>query len=72
MAHLNLTSLTKQQLHALLWDLRGTPAVHPIYQELRTRPPEVTIKLSDPDWESKTDEALKQAIGIAKHPSQLA
>jgi hypothetical protein len=70
MTHLDLTSLTKQQLNALLWDLKGTPAVHPIYQELRTRPPEVTIKLSDPDWESKTDEALKQAIGIAKHPSQ--
>jgi hypothetical protein len=70
MTHLDLTSLTKQQLNALLWDLKGTPAVHAVYQELRTRPPEVTIKLSDPDWESKTDDALKQAIGIAKHPSQ--
>jgi hypothetical protein len=38
--------------------------------ELRTRPPEVMVKLSDPDWESKTDEALKQAIDIDKHPSQ--
>jgi hypothetical protein len=23
-----------------------------------TRPPEVTIEISDPDWESKTDEAV--------------
>jgi hypothetical protein len=69
---LDLTSLTKQQLTALLWDLKGTPAVYPIYQELRTRPSEVTIKLLDPDWESKTDEALKQVLGIAKHSGQRA
>jgi hypothetical protein len=67
MNQLDLTSLSKQQLTALLWDLKGTPAVQPIYQELRTRSPEVTIKLSDPDWESKTDEALKRVLSIAKH-----
>jgi hypothetical protein len=72
MTHLDLTSLDKQQLTALLWDLKGTPAVHSIYQELRTRPPEVTIELSDPDWESKTDEALKRALGIVKHSGQRA
>jgi hypothetical protein len=72
MTHLDLTSLNKQQLTALLWDLKGTPAVHSIYQELRTRPPEVTIELSDPDWESKTDEALKRALGIVKHSGQRA
>jgi hypothetical protein len=72
MTHLDLTSLTKQQLTALLWKLKGTPAVHPIYQELRTRSPKVTIKISDPDWESKTDEALNQAFGIAKHSGQQA
>jgi hypothetical protein len=72
MTHLDLTSLNKQQLTALLWDLKGTPAVHPIYQELRTRSSEVTIKLSDPDWESKTDEALKQVLGITKHSGQRA
>ncbi len=64
MTHLDLASLTKQQLTALLWELKGTPAAHPIYQELRTRTSEVTIKLSDPDWENKTDSALKQALGI--------
>jgi hypothetical protein len=32
----------------------------------------VTIKISDPDWESKTDEALNQAFGIAKHSGQQA
>jgi hypothetical protein len=72
MTYLDLTSLNKQQLTALLWELKGTPAVHSIYQELRTRPPEVTIKLSDPDWETKTDEALKRVPGIVKHSDQRA
>jgi hypothetical protein len=72
MTQLDLTSLSKQQLTALLWDLKGTPAVHPIYQKLRNRPPEMTIKLSDPDWESRTDEALKRVLGIAKHLDQRA
>jgi hypothetical protein len=72
MTPLDLTSLNKQQLTALLWKLKGTPAVHPIYQELRTRSPKVTIEISDPDWESKTDEALKQALGIANHSGQQA
>jgi hypothetical protein len=72
MTHLDLTSLTKQQLTALLCELKGTPAVYPIYQELSTRSPKVTIKISDPDWESKTDDALKQALGIAQHSGQQA
>jgi hypothetical protein len=57
-------SLTKQQLTALLWELKGTSAAYPIYQELRIRTSDVMIKLSDPDWENKTDKALKQALGI--------
>jgi hypothetical protein len=67
MTHLDLTSLNKKQLTALLWDLKGTTAAYPIYQELRTRSPKVKIEISDPDWENKTDEALEQAFGIAKH-----
>ncbi|PZD72159.1 hypothetical protein C1752_03976 [Acaryochloris thomasi RCC1774] len=66
MAHSNLTSLDKQQLTTLRWELKGTPAVHAIYQELKTRSPEVTVKISDPDWENKADKALKQALGIAQ------
>lgn len=66
MTHLDLTALDKKQLNVLLWELKGTPAVHSIYQELRTRSPKVTIKISDPDWDNKTDEALKQALGIAQ------
>lgn len=66
MTHLDLTSLNRQQLTALPWELKGTPAVHSIYQELRTRSPKITIQASDPDWEKKTDEALKQAFGIAQ------
>ena len=72
MTQLDLTSLTKQQLTNLLWELKGTPSVHPIYQELRTRSPEVTIKISDPDWEQKIDEVLKQALGISTHLGQQA
>lgn len=64
MTHLDLASLTKQQLTTLLWDLKGTPAAHPLYEELRTRSPKVMVRASDPDWERKTDEALKQALGI--------
>lgn len=70
MTHLDLTSLTKQQLTALLWELKGTPAAYPVYQEFRTRSPKVTIKISDSDWESKTDEALKQTLGIAQPSDQ--
>lgn len=70
MTHLDLTSLTKQQLTALLWELKGTPAAHAVYQEFRTRTPKVTIKISDADWESKTDEALKQTLGIAQPSDQ--
>ena len=72
MTHLDLSSLDKQQLTALLWELKGTPAVHAIYQELKNRSPEVTIKISDPDWEQKTDEALKRALGIPLSSGQEA
>ncbi len=72
MTHLDLASLDKQQLTALLWELKGTPAVHAVYQELRARSAEVTVKISDPDWEHKTDEALKRALGIAQHSGQQA
>lgn len=65
MTHLDLTSLTKEQLIVLLWKLKGTSSAYSIYQELRTRSPEVTIKFSDPNWEEKTDQALKHALGIA-------
>ena len=72
MTHLDLTALDKKQLTALLWELKGTPAVHSIYQELRTRSPKVTIEISDPDWDNKTDEVLKQALGIAQRSGQQA
>lgn len=72
MTHLDLTSLNKQQLIALLWELKGTPAVHAVYQELRTRSPKITIKISDPDWENKTDEALKRVLGITQCSGQEA
>jgi hypothetical protein len=68
MTQLDLASLTKQQLTALLWELKGTPA----YEELRTRPSAVTVKVSDPDWEVKTDEALKQVLGTTQHSGQQA
>ena len=70
MVHLELAHLNKQQLTALLWELKGTPAVQAVYQELRTRSPDVTVKISDPDWDNKTDEVLKQALGITHHSFQ--
>jgi hypothetical protein len=72
LTQLDLASLTKQQLTALLWEMKGTPAVYPIYEELRTRPSAVIVKISDPDWEVKTDEALKQVLGIKQHSGQQA
>ncbi|NJK63601.1 MAG: hypothetical protein HC921_13760 [Synechococcaceae cyanobacterium SM2_3_1] len=48
----------------LAWDLRGTPAVQPVYQELGSRSPKTMIHPSDPDWERKSHEALKRAMGI--------
>ncbi|WP_299490279.1 hypothetical protein [Acaryochloris sp. IP29b_bin.137] len=72
MTHLDLTSLDKRQLISRLWELKGTPAVHAVYQELRTRSPKMTIKISDPDWENKTDEALRRALGITQRSGQEA
>lgn len=72
MTNLDLTSLNKRQLAALLWELKGTPAARPVYLELRSRSPEVRVEASDLDWDSKTDEALKQALGITARLGQQA
>lgn len=51
---LALSQLTTQQLKDLIWDLRGTPQVQPVYRELSQRPAKLTLKPDDPEWEKKT------------------
>lgn len=51
---LDLAKLSTKQLKDLIWELRGTPAVQPVYQELSKRPAKLTLQLDDPDWEEKT------------------
>lgn len=54
----DLSQLSEQQLIDLLWTLKGTPQVQPVYQELNRRPAKLTLKLKDPDWETKLREYL--------------
>lgn len=70
MSQLDLTSLTRQQLATLLWELKGTPAAASVYRALRAREPKVTIAASDPDWQRKTDEALRNSLGIETRSPQ--
>ena len=55
---LDLSQLTTRQLKDLIWDLRGTPQVQPVYRELSSRPAKLTLKPDDPDWEEKLQEFL--------------
>lgn len=56
--HLDLSQFSEQQLIDLLWTLKGTPQVQPVYQELNRRPAKLTLKPNDPDWEAKLREHL--------------
>jgi hypothetical protein len=58
MSSLDLSTLNNQQLKALAWELRGTPAVQPIYDELNTRPWRGRITPDDPDWDAKVTQIL--------------
>jgi len=55
---LDLSQLTARQLVDLTWELRGTPQVQPVYRELSSRPPRLTLKPDDPDWEEKLRNSL--------------
>lgn len=59
---LDLSQLTKQQLIALAWELKGTPQVQPVYRELSIRPPKLTLKPDDPEWEAKFSAALATTV----------
>ena len=50
---INLSELTTKQLTNLLWALKGTPQAQAVYRELSHRPPQLTLKPHDPDWEAK-------------------
>lgn len=58
--HLDLSILTTTQLKALAWELRGTPAVQPIYQELGSRHWRGNIAAEDPEWSKKIAQALQE------------
>lgn len=62
--HLDLATLTNNQLVSLAWELRGTPAVQPVYAELGSRPWRGHIAANDPDRDAKIDQALREAFGI--------
>jgi hypothetical protein len=49
----DLSQLTNKQLFDLMWELKGTPEVQPLYRELSQRPSSLSIKPDDPDWEAK-------------------
>ncbi|NJM00514.1 MAG: hypothetical protein HC924_17830 [Synechococcaceae cyanobacterium SM2_3_2] len=60
MTVLDLSTLTTQQLKDMAWELRGTPAVDPIYQELGSRPPSIVIAPEDPQWAEKVNLLLRE------------
>jgi hypothetical protein len=54
----DLSQLTNKQLFDLMWELKGTPEVQPLYRELSQRPSNLSLKPDDPDWEAKFSEFL--------------
>lgn len=54
----DLSQLTNKQLFDLMWELRGTPEVQPLYRELSQRPSSLSIKPDDPEWEEKLSSFL--------------
>jgi hypothetical protein len=49
----DLSQLTNRELFDLMWELRGTPEVQPLYRELSQRPADLSLKPDDPDREAK-------------------
>jgi hypothetical protein len=62
----DLSQLTKRQLDHLAWQLKGTPEVQPIYQEMSRRPKQFSVKPDDPEWEAKFAEMLNHAFSEAE------
>jgi hypothetical protein len=62
----DLSQLTKRQLTDLAWQLKGTPEVQPIYQEISRRPAKAFLQPNDPNWEAKFGEILTQAFNEAE------
>jgi hypothetical protein len=61
----DLSQLTSQQLADLAWQLKGTPAVQPVYREISRRPAKFSVKADDPDWEAKIATFLQEQLS---HP----
>jgi hypothetical protein len=62
----DLSQLTKRQLDQLAWQLKGTPEVQPIYQEMSRCPKQFSVQPDDPDWEAKVTEMLTHAFSEAE------
>ncbi len=60
MTVLDLSTLTTQQLKNMAWELRGTPAVDPIYRELGSRQKGIVIAPEDPQWVEKVNRILME------------
>lgn len=63
---LDLSELTTKQLTDLLRTLRGTSQAQIIYRELSHRPPQLTLKPDDPDWDHKFSVLLTQHFSPSK------
>jgi C-terminal processing protease CtpA/Prc len=57
----DLSQLTKHQLDQLAWQLKGTPEVQPVYQEITQRV-KAFVKPDDPEWEAKLEQMLSNAF----------
>lgn len=63
----DLSQLTKHQLDQLAWQLKGTPEVQSVYQEMGRRPKQFSGKPDDPDWEAKVNEMLRHEFSEAEN-----
>jgi hypothetical protein len=64
----DISQLTNKQLFDLMWELRGTPEVQPLYRELSQRPSSLSIQPDDPEWEAKFSAFLLGTPQPVTHP----
>jgi hypothetical protein len=57
---LDLSQLTTRQLINVAWEVKGTPQSQPVYEELISRPAQLTLEPDDPNWEAKMSEYLRR------------
>lgn len=57
---LDLSQLTTQQLINVAWEVKGTPQSQHVYEELSSRPAQLTLEPDDPNWKAKMSEYLRR------------